>query len=409
MKFQEESFLPVLLGGDISNYSLARSFYEAYQIKSLIVGHHPIYPTIYTKIVTSFYDEDIENKEVFLNLMKKIDKIYPDKRKILLGNNDNYVRLIIETKNKLSKNFIVPFIDKLLFNKLIVKEDFYQMCEKYNLDYPKTFIFTCSKKANVSIKLPFSFPVFLKPSDTVIYSKYNFLGKKKGYFIENQEELEKTLKLFCKENYPDKLIIQEYIPGDDSKMRIVTCYVDQNSFVKGLSMGHILLEDHTPMLVGNYTAIMSDYNQELSQKVIQFLEEIKYLGICHFDIKYDKRDKKYKFLEMNIRQGRNNYYTTAAGLNLGECLVNDYIKMKKLKLIIAKKPCICSIIPKYVLYKYVNPELKSQLKKIIKEKGWVRPLLMKGDYNFLRLKQHIKADFKSISNYKKYYRKDDQY
>ena len=56
-----------------------------------------------------------------------------------------------------------------------------------------------------------------------------------------------------------------------------------------------------------------------------FLEKIKFTGICHFDVEYDIKRKKYYLFEMNIRQGRSNFYTYASGVNLIEYLIDDYI------------------------------------------------------------------------------------
>ena len=38
MKFQDKEFIPVLLGGDINTYSVARAFYEQYRVKTYIFG-----------------------------------------------------------------------------------------------------------------------------------------------------------------------------------------------------------------------------------------------------------------------------------------------------------------------------------------------------------------------------------
>jgi D-aspartate ligase len=218
MNFEEKEFIPVLLGGDVNVYCMARSFYEAFNVKSILVGKFPIYPTIYTNLFETIYDEKLESQDVLLSILDKIDEEYPDKKKILLGNNDNYVRLIIESKEHLKPNFIAPYIDIELFDRLIIKEHFYNMCEQYGLDYPATYIFKCSKESNVDIELPFAFPVAVKASDTVIYSKYKFEGKRKGYIAHNKEELDHILKIVCDSGYDDSLIIQDFVPGDDSNM-----------------------------------------------------------------------------------------------------------------------------------------------------------------------------------------------
>ena len=54
-----------------------------------------------------------------------------------------------------------------------------------------------------------------------------------------------------KSSYDYKFLIQDCIPGDDTYMRVLTCYCDQNHKVRFASLGRTLLEDHTPTAIGN--------------------------------------------------------------------------------------------------------------------------------------------------------------
>mgnify|MGYP007056960743 FL=1 len=53
MEFKDREFIPVLLGGDINTYSVARAFYEQYQVKTYIFGKFATGPSYGSKIIES--------------------------------------------------------------------------------------------------------------------------------------------------------------------------------------------------------------------------------------------------------------------------------------------------------------------------------------------------------------------
>ena len=63
---------------------------------------------------------------------------------------------------------------------------------------------------------------------------------------------------------PTTMIIQDFIPGDDSYMRVLTNYSDRNGKVKLMCMGHVLLEEHTPHGIGNHAVILTEHDEALS-------------------------------------------------------------------------------------------------------------------------------------------------
>lgn len=171
-----------------------------------------------------------------------------------------------------------------------------------------------------------------------------------------------------------------------------------------MCLGHVLLEEHTPHGLGNHAVIITEPNKELMMRVKDLLEELHYVGFSNFDIKYDRRDGKFKFFEINTRQGRSNYYVTGSGFNVAEYIVEDFVYGKELPLRYAKEEHLWMVVPKAVAFKYVkDPALKAKMKKLIKEKKVVNPSFMKGDLGMPRLARMIKTHLSHFEKYKKYY------
>ena len=322
-------FIAVALGGDMNCYGVARTFYEAYGIRSVLLGRTPIFPTASSGLFTDkLYDRDLLDDDVLIRLLTEVEERHKGVRKFLFGTNDDYVRHIIHNRSAIeaiSPDFIIPMITEELFDRLDDKDTFYAMCEEYGLPYPKTVIFDCVKDTVNELELPFDYPVFIKPVSNVIYFDFEFEGKQKGYRIDSRGELAEVMGRIQAAGYPDRFVIQEYIDGDDDSMYIYSAYCDRSGRVVMTSGGHILMHDRTPELIGNYNAIEGARDDSLTDRLRDFLEKIGFTGICHFDVQYDARRGDYVVYEINIRQGRSNYYMTASGMNYASLLVEDYL------------------------------------------------------------------------------------
>ena len=402
MNFKERDFIPMLFGGDINTYSVARAFYERYKVKSYTFGKFATGPSYQSRIIEYTPNPKIDTDEVFMKTVKSFCSKHADKTVVLVGCGDSYVALISKHKTELPKNTIAPYIDFDLMNSLQQKETFYKLCEKHGVDYPGTIIH--SKEMGHDFEMNFPFPVILKPSDSIQYWEHPFDTQKKVYTIKDKKELDQVLDDIYGAGYTGKLIIQDMIPGNDEYMRVLTSYSDHNGKVKMMCLGHVLLEEHTPHGLGNHAVIITEPNKELMMRVKDLLEELHYVGFSNFDIKYDRRDGKFKFFEINTRQGRSNYYVTGSGFNVAEYIVEDFVYGKELPLRYAKEEHLWMVVPKAVAFKYVkDPALKAKMKKLIKEKKVVNPSFMKGDLGMPRLARMIKTHLSHFEKYKKYY------
>ena len=296
------NFQPLLFGGDINVYSVARAFHEAYGVRSIAFGKYPSFPCHGSAILDYRVCPDNESADAFRRNVHAVAQEFPDKTVLLLGCGDSYVQLAAHCKDQLPDNVIAPYIDGALLDTLINKEKFYQLCDRYGIDHPATFIY--DKSMGHDFTLPFGPPYIAKPADSVAYWATGVHALAKVYVCQSWEELLDALDQVYAAGYPDHMVLQEFSPGDDTYMRVLTNYSDRNGQVKLMCLGHVLLEEHSPHGIGNHAVIITEHDEALSLKIKAMLEDLHFTGFSNFDIKYDQRDGTYKAFEINCRQGR---------------------------------------------------------------------------------------------------------
>lgn len=396
----EVDFLPVLLASDINVYSMGRAFHQAYGIKSLMVARERSGAVLHTKILEFWEEPKLNETDIFLSTMNEIYKKHGGtKRLILIGCADHYVRLIVENKKALEEKFILPYADLEVLDNIILKETFYSLCSKYNLDYADTFIHT--PKTGYDYELGFGFPVVLKASDSVKYHKNKFEGFHKVFFIDSREELDITLKKVYAAGYDDNMIIQDMIPGEDACIYDLHVFTGKDHKVKLMNFGNVVLEEHTPTAIGNNAATIVDCNMKIMKKIQEFLEGIGFQGLCDCDLKYDRRDGKFKMLEVNIRQGRSHYRVTGGGDNLAKLIVEDYVYDRPIEGIkYVEDKFFWHAVPLGVVYKYVkNKEKVKEIKELVRQGKSCNSLFYSKDMAF---KRRVYLILRNINMYRKY-------
>lgn len=401
---KNEDFIPVLLGSDINAYGMARAFHMEYGVTSIAVSKINLTATANTKLIKFEFEPDLENPTKFINKLNEVYEKYKGKKLLLVPCSDGYVTLLIKFQDQLKDKYYFNCITEKLLDELTLKENFYDVCDRYGFLYPKTVV--VEKGDWRTKKLTFDFPVILKASNSVEYYKCTFPGKLKVFIAQDKAEYERILTAIYSSQYEDNMTIQEFIPGDDSNMRVLNCYVGKDKKVKLMGLGHALLEEHTPQGIGSYAAVINTFDKELMDKFQYFLEDIGYTGFANFDMKYDTRDKQYKLFETNVRQGRSSYFVTASGFNLAKWLVDDVIYNKDMKLTYADKQFLWTMIPNGVLYKYCQDKSMVKLaKKLVADGKVCNSLFYDKDLNIKRFARVFLYNINHYRKFRKYYGK----
>lgn len=401
----ETEFFPLLFGGDINVYSMARAFHEAYGIKSTVYGKYAMGPCWGSAILDYRVCAKNEDGPTFFQNVCAFAEEHGGSPVLLLGCGDSYVRLAAEYLGQYPDNVVAPYIGGKQMDALMNKEHFYTLCDRYGIDHPATFVYR--REMGRDFQLPFQPPYICKPANGVAYWEHPFEGNEKVFKLGDRRTLEATLDKVYAASYPDSMIIQEFIPGDDSYMRVLTGYSDGAGQVKLMCLGHVLLEEHTPHGIGNHAVILTEENEGLCRMLQGFLESVGYIGFSNFDIKYDQRDRKYKVFEINCRQGRSNFYVTGAGHNLAKLLVEDRLEHRPMDLTVSRARSLWTVVPYRVAYDYTPRQYHAEMRELIQSGRATNPLRYGPDSGLKRRLQVAKNQLGHFVKFRKYYSRPD--
>ena len=404
-----QTIVPVLLGADLNCYNIARAFHMKYGVKSYAFARYAISATKYSRIVHFTCVPDIDTDSVMLDTLHRFADAHIGDRMVLFGCTDDYVAMIIRNREELS-DFVIPYPPKEMLTTVSKKAEFYEMCDKFGIPHPDTVVLTDKTTADALSpeKLGFSYPIIVKPSSSVDYWKHSFDGMKKVYTADSPERAAEIVNEIYSSGYPEKIILQEFIAGGDSQMRVFTCFSDEHGKVRAMCLGHTMLEEHTPKGLGNHAAIVTEPVSSLpiADKIKDMLEALGYTGFSNFDIKLREGTKDdFRVFEINLRQGRSNFYLTSAGLNVAY-LANEVYESDGNDCNKVENVVFWHHIPKSTAYKYTEDKaLVEKAKKLAREgrefsSVWYTPDMR---FNPLRTLCVLEQLRRQKGKFKKYY------
>lgn len=346
---------PVILGSDFCCYSYIRCFWEAYGVKPIVLASADI-KSVRSRFCDYRVIPGIDRPEVCLPELERLgdELIAAGKIPFLVGCGDHYARLVSENKPQIEERWYTPYLDFELLDDITQKERFYEICEEIGVPYPKTVYLDCGDKTATVDDGGFMYPVIAKPSNSAAWHYAEFEGQQKVYLIHSREQLEALYKQLQETTYDKLLIVQEFIPGDDTQIRILSSYLDAAGDPVFMVGGRVMVEDHSPTAIGNPAVIVSEQLDAVSDDALRFMRHVGYRGMANFDVKYDERDGTYKFFEINTRPGRSSDFVRQAGINFVQVQVDDVLMGEKRPRISNTKPFIYTTVPPYVVKRSID-------------------------------------------------------
>ena len=404
----KKDFLPILLGCDECAYGLTRMIYEEYKIKPLVLCSYELTHVMYSKLINLEIIEDFSNPEVFTDALLKVLHREKDnyEKLLVIPTIDYYTELVVNNYDRFEGLIANKFVSRELFERSNTKDKFAELCKEYNVPHPRTMTITCEERLAAADKIPFDFPIVLKPdnSNAAEYFKSKFDKKKKVYYVFSKEEYLEIMHSMNTSTFKGNMVAQEYIPGGDDAMCEVCTYSDADGKLRAISLAQTVLEEYRPDRIGNSAAVITRYDEELYDLVKDFLEGIGYVGFTNIDMKRDPRDGRTVLFEINPRMSRMGFYVRAAGYNIMKTFIDDVVYDHREPCVYVKEKALWRNVPISVLKKYIRKEpIRSEVLDLINKNKCEYVLECKDDLSLKRriLLFRIKRNW--IKEFKKYF------
>ena len=279
----------IILGGHIQGLGIIRIFGKR-NIPCILLDSTKINIARHSKYCSKFYRYETTR---LLEILIKLGETGTYKDWIIMPTHDQQVEIMSKNK-KLLENYFKVSTDiwekvEIFYNKRLT----YKMAQEIGVDIPQTLF---PNSISDIEKTNFQFPCIIKPA--VVQNFYQ-VTKKKVFVCNNIEDLISNYRK-AKQIIPEnEIIIQDIIPGS-SENQFSACFL----FNKDKPIVQLVArrKRQHPIDFGNATTYAETVNNKVILNIaLKIIKHIQYKGVCEVEFKFDERDKKFKFLEVNPR------------------------------------------------------------------------------------------------------------
>lgn len=260
-------------------------------VRSLGKRYYTMVSSNRTVTALSFYSKYCKERIIYPSPKRKddfikfmLDIVRTKKVDVLLPLRSTIIPLISEFKDSFSRYVRVPIADYKYLSIASDKKETFKLAEKINVQMPKTlYPKDINEVENLSLNL--SYPVVVKASFGA--------GSRTVWYVNSRDELINLYKKLIAKGFESLPMVQEYILGEGYGFFALF----NQGKPRAIFMHHRLRE--YPITGGPSVVCESIYDEELKTIGLKLLNALNWHGVAMVEFKKDKRDNKYKLIEIN--------------------------------------------------------------------------------------------------------------
>jgi predicted ATP-grasp superfamily ATP-dependent carboligase len=231
----------------------------------------------------------ISEPESLLELLERQGRAWQDW--VIFPADDQALAVISRYRDRLSRWYRITVPPWEVTRHLLEKDLTYQAASEVGVDIPHSYGNATRQNAK---RDDISFPVVVKPVESHLFVKH--FGRKL-FVVRNRDELLRRVNAVA--NAGLRAQIFDLVPGPDTLFYNYSVYIDHSGEpVAELDMKKLR---KSPPFFGVIRAGERAHVPELREPTIELLRKLKWCGMANAEYKLDRRDGRYRLMEINGR------------------------------------------------------------------------------------------------------------
>lgn len=239
---------------------------------------------------------------------------------VLYPLSDMHVLLCSRNRITLQEYYEYVMPDHDTVERLTTKDGLQAVAWEFGIPAPETIVLSRASEIE-AIASRITYPAILKPIESNYWHVPQIAGmlrsglldgRAKVILCHNPAELVQAYHRIA--GLDDRLVVQEVIPGEDSRLVYCSFYLDRHSRPLGFFGGRKYRI--IPTGFGSASYVRSFNDPELKEIALRLLSATHYQGLGGIEFKRDPRDESYKLIEVNTRFGMWDGLSARCGVDL---------------------------------------------------------------------------------------------
>jgi len=252
-------------------------------------------------------------------------------RPVLYPLSDLHVRVVSQYRERLLPlyRFVMP--SAATVDSLLTKDGLAQAAASAGIPAPRTLPAATPAELEVAAET-LQYPVILKPVDSTYWHseaitkllRHGLLAARaKVVLCRDRAALVHAHDLIAPAD--NRLVVQEVIPGEDSRLAYMAAYLGRDSQPLAVFAGRKLRV--IPPGFGSASFVRTFHDPELERLGLALLQSMGWQGLVGVEFKKDSRDEQYKLIEVNARFGMWDGLSTVCGVDLPYIAYRDALEL----------------------------------------------------------------------------------